>query len=113
MKAAPERFGLVSVGFKRAAEMGFDVVRVLQGHAKHLRLDCRVQFPQNEAVKGYSNRRNGMQMDERTKSDFLNAIRALTWEIRWLREAAERAYPLSAQDQAKRQIDLERKQKGH
>ena len=64
--------------------------------------------PQSGLGESNSNRRNGTQMDGMDAKNIVFELRLIAREIRWLREAADRAHPMNAEQQASRQKEIER-----
>lgn len=64
--------------------------------------------PQSGLGESNSNRRNGTQMDSGDAKNVVFELRQIAREIRWLREAADRAFPMNEDQQIARQKEIER-----
>ena len=64
--------------------------------------------PQSGLGESNSNRRNGTQMDSGDAKNVVFELRQISREIRWLREAADRAFPMNEDQQIARQKEIER-----
>lgn len=63
--------------------------------------------PQSGLGESNSNRRNGTQMDKMELSSVMTELRQIARELKWLRDAADRAYPLNEEQKAYRQKEIE------